>query len=122
MDDSYILKGDPIIQAAASGDFERIKQLIAGGADLNARGGHQETALHWAALKGRADIADLLVHHGIDINATDMTGKSAVTIAEEYGYSTLAAELWSASRHGASASHVATEDSKRSGTRPRSLG
>lgn len=44
------------------------------GGDVNASDNTKQTALHWAAVKGSVDVADLLLLHGARIEADDMNG------------------------------------------------
>jgi ankyrin repeat protein len=64
--------------AAAKGDVAAATQLIAGGADLNARDGHRRTPLHVA---GHGDVARLLLEKGADANALDVQQYDLITIA-----------------------------------------
>ena len=48
--------------------------LIAEGADVTAKGENGHSALHWAALNGNKEIAQLLIANGADVNAKDDEG------------------------------------------------
>ena len=57
-----------LYEAAASGDIDKVKFLIAKGADINAG---EWTALHAAVHAQKKDIAELLIAKGADVNAKD---------------------------------------------------
>ena len=59
----------PLHDAARDGDLEQIRSLIAGSAELDARGENGETPLILAILEGHADAAELLIEQGADISA-----------------------------------------------------
>ena len=59
-----------IVDAAAKGDLEKVKQHLAAGTDINERAGeHESTALHAAAYYGNLEIVKFLIEKGADINA-----------------------------------------------------
>jgi ankyrin repeat protein/beta-lactamase regulating signal transducer with metallopeptidase domain len=63
---------DPVrslLRAAADGNIEEVKSLISKGADINERGAWGNTALHYACMKGHADVARLLISEGAYVNA-----------------------------------------------------
>ncbi len=60
-------------QAAADGDLEMIKKLLAGGANINARDDSGYTPLHKAVWWSRAAV-NLLLEEGADINVSDAEG------------------------------------------------
>jgi len=67
--------------------------LLAHGADVNARDQDGETALMIAASGGNSDIVRMLLDEGADVSAElGATGKTALMLAEEHGY-TLVMEL-----------------------------
>lgn len=58
--------------ASFEGQRERVEQLIANGADVNARDAdYGSTALMLAAVQGHADVVELLIAKGADVNAKD---------------------------------------------------
>ncbi|XP_070540307.1 GA-binding protein subunit beta-2-like [Ptychodera flava] len=61
-----------LIDAAGLGDIPKLESLIGDGSDVNGRG-HcvfpEATALHAASLFGHADVAEVLIKLGADINA-----------------------------------------------------
>ena len=62
-----------IVDAAIDGNIEAVKQAIADGADVNAKPGGI-TPLHWAAWRGRKEIAELLIAKGADLNTKNKDG------------------------------------------------
>jgi Ankyrin repeats (3 copies)/Ankyrin repeat len=66
----------PLHKAARNGDNDRVKALLARGADVNARTRDRDgaTALHLAAGSGHRQIAESLIAGGADVNAGDNDG------------------------------------------------
>jgi Ankyrin repeats (3 copies) len=63
---------DQLIDAAKDGDLERVKTILGSDDRLaNQRGESGATPLHYAALNGHRQIAQLLIERGADINSTD---------------------------------------------------
>ena len=58
-----------IQDAAREGNIKAIKQHIAAGTDVNAKGDGESTPLHWAAYGGHKETAELLIAEGADVNA-----------------------------------------------------
>ena len=66
-----------IWDAAELGKIEVIRQYLAAGTDVNAKGGITGlSALHQAAFHGHTGIARLLVAAGADVNATSRRGET----------------------------------------------
>jgi ankyrin repeat protein len=63
-------------------ETEKIKQLIASGANANTNEGE---LLRVAACRGNIEICKLLVEHNADLNATDSTGTTALMLAASLG-------------------------------------
>jgi hypothetical protein len=60
----------PITDAARTGRIGYVKQHLIAGTDVNAKGGWMDgTPLHYAAMEGHKDIAELLIANGADVNA-----------------------------------------------------
>jgi len=55
--------------AVEAENIEAVKQAIADGEDVNARGRVGQTPLHFAAMYGQKEIAELLIANGADVNA-----------------------------------------------------
>lgn len=66
-----VIEEPAIILAAKNGEVEKVKELAAdGNVDLNARDNSGRTALMWAAARGKAEVAAVLIQLGADFNAT----------------------------------------------------
>ena len=63
------LQWTPLHSAALSGDVSAIRALLAGGADVNARGENGVTPLHQAVLSGDVSAIRALLAGGADVNA-----------------------------------------------------
>ncbi|HJN13958.1 MAG TPA: ankyrin repeat domain-containing protein [Armatimonadota bacterium] len=59
------------VKAAGGGDIATVQQMLADGADPNAKDQYTKTALHDAANFGKTDVVKLLLDHGADVNAKD---------------------------------------------------
>ena len=65
-----------LIEAAAKGNIEAVKQHLAAGADVNAKHETGGTPLHEAAHKDHGEIVELLIAKGADVNTRDDVGKT----------------------------------------------
>ena len=71
------LKAAESIEVAAElGNIEAVKQHLNDGTEVNAKGGTGRTPLHWAAIEGHKEIAELLIAEGADVNAKTNDGKT----------------------------------------------
>ncbi|XP_047104840.1 ankyrin repeat, PH and SEC7 domain containing protein secG-like [Schistocerca piceifrons] len=103
-------RGRRLIEAAKQGAAEQLRELLAAGADVGARGQgcclvgagaevdartslEQSTPLHWAARSGHAGVVRLLVGASADPNARDRWGRTPLHIAAMRGDAEAAAEL-----------------------------
>jgi len=96
-------KGD-IHAAAYAGDLPKVKQLVAGGVDINKRGKKKLTLLHLAAFQGNTrhiEMAKWLLANGANAGARDFEGKTPLDVASERG-NTEIAEVIRAGRTGGS--------------------
>jgi uncharacterized protein len=77
----------PIADAAARGDREAVKALLKNAADVNAAQGDGMTALHWAAVNGDAELAQMLITAGANIKATTRLGTyTPLYLASQHGH------------------------------------
>lgn len=71
----------PVWCAAALGDTDDLRRLLADGADPNAVGDQDCTPLHVAAVYGRSDAVELLLESGADPNRLDPHGNGPLWTA-----------------------------------------
>jgi ankyrin repeat protein len=77
----------PIADAAARGDREAVKALLKKAADVNAAQGDGMTALHWAAMNGDAELAQMLIVAGANIRAATRLGTyTPLYLASQHGH------------------------------------
>ncbi len=67
----------PVADAAMRGDLDEVRELLRGGADVNAPQSDGVTALHWAADNGDAALAGVLIYAGA--NMAPLTRNDAYT-------------------------------------------
>lgn len=72
----------PLFEAAEQGLTFRAEQLLAAGANPNARDGGQMTPLHAAAVHGQLEVFQLLLRNGADITAKTVRGRTPLQLAE----------------------------------------
>jgi hypothetical protein len=71
-----------IHEAAKSGNIKAVKQHLAAGADVDAKGGWLGgTPLHYAVGKGHKEIVELLISAGADVNAKGDNGSTPLHFA-----------------------------------------
>lgn len=63
------------------GNVAKVKLALQKGADVNAKGESDYTALHGAAENGHAEIVELLLAHGANKNAKVSSGKTPLDFA-----------------------------------------
>ncbi len=77
----------PVADAAMNGDKAAVRTLIKQAADVNAAQGDGMTALHWAAMNGDVELAQMLVYAGANVKATTRIGSyTALYIASQQGH------------------------------------
>ncbi|NNM32979.1 MAG: hypothetical protein HKO53_07915 [Gemmatimonadetes bacterium] len=64
----------PVADAAMEGAADRVRALVAEGADVNASQGDGMTALHWAARNGDVDLAAFLLESGARVDVGTRIG------------------------------------------------
>ena len=89
-------KNTPVVNAARHGSDESVRQLLALGADVNARGSAGRTPLAACAEGGRLELAEFLLGHGANPGSRDENDKTPLLIALEAGHEPLTLLL---SRH-----------------------
>ena len=77
-------------EAVEKGDIESVKQLMTGGADVNAKGTAELTPLHNAAGGGHKEIAEQLIAKGANVNAKSKWGQTPLHNAAYEGYKEIA--------------------------------
>ncbi len=64
----------PVADAVMAGDVAAVRAMLKNGADVNGAQGDGMTALHWAAMKGQTEIAQMLIYAGANHAATTRLG------------------------------------------------
>ena len=64
----------PVADFAIRGDRDAVRTLLQQGADVNAAQGDGMTALHWAGELGDAEMAEMLVYAGANVEAETRIG------------------------------------------------
>jgi len=67
--------------AAQEGDYSKVAKLLKAGADVNAKGGYDESALEAAAQNGHEEIVKLLLENHALVDARDSDGATALMYA-----------------------------------------
>ena len=77
----------PVADAAQQGDdLDGVRQLLKGGADVNAAQADGMTALHWAATDDDVDMARVLIYAGADlVSPPRLGGTTPLAIAAKDG-------------------------------------
>jgi len=72
-----------IIQAAADGNIEAVKQHLSAGTDVNSKDDIGCTSLHWAVNYNHKEIAELLIEKGAGMNEKNKTGATPLHFASQ---------------------------------------
>lgn len=76
-----------LLQATRSGDAVYVNDLLNRGAHVNTKGNNDFTPLHIAAMYGRRDVVQVLLHRpAADVNAKDSCGRTPLHTAAMYGH------------------------------------
>jgi len=70
-----------------------IQELLAAGADVNAKDRYGQTGIMLAARDDRLDVVELLIEHGADLNVTAKYNLSALMLAVINGHADIARTL-----------------------------
>ena len=82
----YLVDPEEMLKACEQGDLPRVRKLLAADSTLvNAKGAHHKTPLHWAAEKNNAELAELLIGAGGDLNAEVSWGMTPLAWAANMG-------------------------------------
>jgi ankyrin repeat protein len=73
----------PLTQAAAAGQLDAVRVLLAHGADIN-RAGNTVTPLHYAIFKGNLEVARFLVQNGARLKLDPVVEKSFLDRVRSY--------------------------------------
>ncbi len=76
---------DELASAVGKNDIQKVKGLIAKGADINAKDNHGTTPLMWASLMQATEAARLLIEKGANVNTKDMYGWTTLMHATGLG-------------------------------------
>jgi ankyrin repeat protein len=84
----------PVADSAMRGDRDALRDLLKQGADVGAAQGDGMTALHWAAERGDAAMADMLVYAGANVAAVTRIGQyTPLHLASRSGSASVVAAL-----------------------------
>ena len=75
-----------IFEASEKGNIERVRELIAAGAKLEAKDQDSKTPLHWAAYKGNQEVVKALVDAGANLEAKNQGGRTPLHVAAYHGH------------------------------------
>ena len=87
------LSRDELLLSAAGGDGNEVVQILAAGADINARDRFGRTPLMEAIDRDRTDTARLLIQKGADIKIFNSDGDNALLLAAQKGNGDVVKEL-----------------------------
>ena len=80
-----------LLDAARKGDLKQIQKLLDSGKDINQRDKTGFTALHWAAMTNKIEVAKFLIKKGADVNIRDSKmNMSPLDVAQAKGFKDMA--------------------------------
>jgi uncharacterized protein len=83
-----------VVDAAMRGDRDAVRSMLKDGADVNSAQGDGMTALHWAAMKGDVQLAEILLYAGANVKATTRLGAyTPIMLAAKAGDAPMIAAL-----------------------------
>jgi ankyrin repeat protein len=80
-------------RAVRRGDVQAVREMLGGGADVNARDRHGQTALMLAAHRGHREVVEVLVAAGADLNVAAKFNLTALMLAIVAGHPDVARVL-----------------------------
>ena len=89
-----------LLEAAKSGQTEKVLALIKAGADVNVKDKYGFTALMGSAGNGQTEAVKALIEAKADVNAKDKLGNTALIVAVRYNYTKMVHLLKSAGAKG----------------------
>ncbi len=94
------LRGETSLHLACfTGSVASVQILLVAGADAARRDNHWASALHYAVGKKRLGVVEALIEHGVDVDAVNRSGVSAVQNAARLGCHQVVAALAVAGAH-----------------------
>jgi ankyrin repeat protein len=79
-----------LCQAIEEGNLERVRSLIASGADVNAKDKRGDRPLYLAAKHGQIAVVELLIASGANVNAKSRSDGTPLSMAVSYGHINIA--------------------------------
>ena len=76
-------KRSALIMASRSGNVEIVKLLLEGGADASKYHSSQDSPLRIAVRFGHVEVVRALLEHSVDLEDSDITGRTALMLARE---------------------------------------
>jgi len=76
-----------LLDTSRKGDLKRVQKLLDSGADINQRDNTGFTALHWAAMTNKQEVAKLMIQKKADNNAREFQYQlSPLDVAQSRGF------------------------------------
>ena len=112
---SSINKNPDIINTATFDDVSEMHALLDGGADVNETNRYGQTALIYAAYKGKVDMVEALISAGAEVNVLSDKGETPLLVAVQEDHGDVAGVLI---RHGADMGVKVPDDDSDGGGSP----